>query len=177
MNAFTCSGTSTVCFFLACVLASGCAAEGAETFEEVEQTDAEINGGGISEVTITVKQPLTAPPPPAGECAWSGTWTLNFETGRLYGDGCRRLGRAGKTDRIMSSEPYGRGELASFKEMVRSLRRSRRPSTCPADGPLVTLDVVKHGRVFSYVDVSTSCNSTATPLNYFDIQGLAMAMQ
>ncbi len=111
------------------------------------------------------------PPAPAGQCRRAATWSYDFQTHALTGSAC--LGSKPVTvDKVLSD-----ADGLRVRTSLSKVRTTKRPSACPTDMPVASLEVRRAKSSASYVDSRASCGSSATPVKEATLDGLVTLLE
>jgi hypothetical protein len=124
------------------------------------QDDADPNGDGAEELDLTastasaftVRQSTGfMPPPPAGQCRASGQWTVSFVDETLTADACVG-GHPTKVNRSLAAS-----ELTTARAALAKVRTAPKPTSCPTDVPVASLEVTRGVNQRYYVEQRSAC--------------------
>ncbi|MFO0670296.1 MAG: hypothetical protein U0235_11820 [Polyangiaceae bacterium] len=128
------------------------ACSGADVSDDLSQgdTDDELRTSSVTEFSVYRSTGFTPPPPP-GSCRPSGHWTVNLATSAFDADACID-GKTVKVSRALSAD-----EVRRAKSGLSKVRTAKRPTACPTDAPVRSLDVTRSGTETHYVEQRSAC--------------------
>ena len=130
--------------------------------------DQELRTSGVSGFSVERSAGL-APPPPGG-CLASARYAVSFTTGTLYIKGCIG-GSERQIDRALTPV-----EVATARKALAKVRTARRPTACPTDVPVMSLDVSRGTTELHYVQRRSACGG-GIPVTDASIGALLSAME
>ena len=126
---------------------------------------------GTIESFVVGKSAGFAPPLPAGQCRPTGSWSYDFATKKLTGNGCSNATPT-QVDRTLSD-----AEHARVRSAISKVRVAKRPTACPTDMPVAHLDITRTSTQRSYIDARAACGMSATPVTEVTLGDLVTLMQ
>lgn len=164
-----CASVSTLSFLLfAC---SAGVSDDATTDEGT--ADQELRTGGVDGFTVRRSAGFMAPP--TGGCVPWARYTVNLSSATLSAEGCF----SGQEKTFARS--LDAAEVASARAALTKVRTTKRPTSCPTDVPVLSLDVSR-GTVEQHYAQKRSACSGATPVTdrsiaalFSVVEGLASA--
>ncbi|NOU32451.1 MAG: hypothetical protein HOO96_31485 [Polyangiaceae bacterium] len=145
--------------FCASVLLAACGSGGEDTNGPV---DDDLTTSKVSSFTIQQSAGFTAP---GANCRTSGFWTIDLVNKTITGAGCVEARRT-TVSRTLTNTEVGEARMALAK-----VRTAPRPESCPTDAQVLSLDVVRNGTQYRYVQERSACSS-GTPVTSETIAAL-----
>ncbi len=131
------------------VLTAACGGAGSAEDEPTEGED-DLTASTITSFTVRQSTGFTQP---SSTCRPSGAWTLDLVQKKMIGAGCVD-GRTVTVDRAL-----GAVEVKDVRTALSKVRTAARPTACPTDVPVLSLDVSRGTRAYYYVQQRSACGT------------------
>jgi hypothetical protein len=130
--------------FLACATSAGP--------EDVASSEDELRTVGVSHFVVSAHAGFV-PPTPIGACVFSsGTYDVDFVGKFIRGSACVEGGKVVSADRAITDD-----EVLEMRKALRSVRVVPTPTSCPTDGPGLSLKVQRGPAETTYTVPHNAC--------------------